>query len=151
MTVYHAISPQHTQEIASILAQQTKKGAVLAFFGNLGAGKTTFIRSFVEYFDIPSTAVCSPTFQYLNIYSGTLPIYHFDLYRLQSAADFIELGFDEFFSSDGIVCIEWAERIEKILPKNSVIIRLEHSFDKPDTLDSKSFQDETRYIHIGAQ
>jgi Predicted ATPase or kinase len=77
-----------------------------------------------------------PNFSYLNIYSGELTIYHFDLYRLKNSEDFLGMGFDEFLFSNGISCIEWSERIEDILPVDSIRI------------DIKATGENTREINI---
>ncbi len=71
--------------------------------------------------------VCSPTFTYLNIYKGPIDIYHFDLYRLRDEDEFLSMGFDEFFTADGICCIEWSERIQSILPENCIKVYLTHA------------------------
>jgi len=90
---------------------------VICFFGDLGAGKTTFIKGLVEgATGLSTSAVRSPTFTYLNIYEGTKPVYHFDLYRLKHESQFLEMGFDEYFEAGGICCIEWAEKIPSLLP-----------------------------------
>jgi tRNA threonylcarbamoyladenosine biosynthesis protein TsaE len=70
--------------------------------------------------------VQSPTFTYLNIYSGKATIYHFDLYRLHDIDQFLSMGFDEYFDAGGICCIEWAERIQNFLPSNAIKITLDH-------------------------
>lgn len=102
--------------------------AIICFFGDLGAGKTTLIKGIVSTLtDTPTEEVCSPTFSYLNIYEGKCPVYHFDLYRLNSVADFISLGFEEYFSKEGICCLEWSEKISSILPKNVHSITLKHA------------------------
>jgi tRNA threonylcarbamoyladenosine biosynthesis protein TsaE len=74
---------------------------------------------------MPPEDVSSPTFTYLHIYPG--PVYHFDLYRLKSAEEFLALGFDEYFNTDGIVCFEWAEKIASILPEKTLRITLKHA------------------------
>jgi tRNA threonylcarbamoyladenosine biosynthesis protein TsaE len=126
MPSYLAASLEETAHIAKMLAKTIPVGSVVAFFGDLGAGKTTFIRAFATHFGISSEEINSPTFQYLNIYKSPCPLYHFDLYRLRGIEDFLGLGFEEYFVSDGICLIEWAERIEAILPKNSILIRIRH-------------------------
>lgn len=98
--------------------------SVIAFNGNLGAGKTTFIRGVAVAFGIEECDVCSPTFIYLNIYQGKLPFYHFDLYRIPSAREFIDAGFEEFLHTGGICCIEWSEKIVSLLPKTTIHVSL---------------------------
>ena len=114
--------------MAQDLAPTLKKGAILAFFGDLGTGKTTFIRYLSELLSgVAPEIVTSPTFQYLNIYNGQQDIFHFDLYRLQNSTDFIHMGFDEMLLGDGICCIEWAERIKDILPDETISITITHA------------------------
>jgi tRNA threonylcarbamoyladenosine biosynthesis protein TsaE len=126
-SLYTSASLEETQHIAEQLANSIPAGSIIAFFGDLGAGKTTFIRLFAEQFGVMPDEVNSPTFQYLNIYKGSIPIYHFDLYRLRGVDDFLGMGFEETFESGGICCIEWAERIDAILPKENLhVVRIRH-------------------------
>jgi 2-amino-4-hydroxy-6-hydroxymethyldihydropteridine diphosphokinase len=114
----------YTECLAAALAEELKPGAVVALNGELSAGKTTFTRALVKA--LGSTAhVASPTFTILNIYPGKIPVYHFDFYRLQDAADLENTGGAEFIpSSDGITLIEWAEKIPEILPENYLEINI---------------------------
>ena len=93
---------------------------VLCFFGDLGSGKTTFIKGLVEGASgLSANSVSSPTFTYLNIYTGPqLVVYHFDLYRLRDVDEFLSMGFDEYMTAGGICCIEWSERIVELLPQH---------------------------------
>lgn len=114
-------------EFGGELAQQLKRGAVVALHGDLGAGKTTLAKGVIAALTSISTPeVQSPTFTYLNIYEGELPIYHFDLYRLKSHEDFIQLGFLDFLGENGICLIEWAERIAPLLPPLTLHVELSH-------------------------
>lgn len=100
---------------------------IVCFFGELAAGKTTFIKGLIHAAaQIASSEVQSPTFNYLNIYEGRKTIYHFDLYRLRDRDEFLSMGFDEFFDAGGICCIEWSERIEPLLPAHRITVTLEH-------------------------
>ncbi len=137
MPVYHVTSLAQTEGIAQALAPTLSQGAIVAFFGNLGTGKTSFIRALGTTLGIDEKSICSPTFQYLNIYDSAPQLYHFDLYRLKNEEEFIEMGFDEFFQIDGIVCIEWAERIEKIIPKKAIQIHLEHTKSETRRIEIK--------------
>lgn len=103
--------------------------SVVCFFGDLAAGKTTFIKGLVSGVEeiIPETAeVNSPTFVYLNIYEGKKTVYHFDLYRLRDADEFLSMGFDELFFAGGICCVEWSERIPALLPADRIHIVMAH-------------------------
>lgn len=109
--------------------KELKENSVICFFGDLGAGKTTFIKGIVSAFGGDPHEVTSPTFVYLNIYKGQRTIYHFDLYRLKKADEFLSMGFDELFFSGGICCIEWSERIEPFLPQH-IRIDISHLEEK---------------------
>ncbi|MFA6118326.1 MAG: tRNA (adenosine(37)-N6)-threonylcarbamoyltransferase complex ATPase subunit type 1 TsaE [Parachlamydiales bacterium] len=116
-----------TINIGIELGKKLPKGSVIAFFGSLGAGKTTLTKGIVEgVTSSKNIEVISPTFTYLNIYNPKHPIYHFDLYRIKNKNHFYAMGFEEYFSSEGICLIEWAENIKEILPKNTIIIKLKH-------------------------
>lgn len=105
-------SPEETFRQGVIIGKSLSSPCVIALKGDLGAGKTTLIKGIVHGFSgIDPRNVSSPTFTYLNIYAGSPPIYHFDLYRLRSAKDFLALGFDEYFEQEGICLIEWPELI----------------------------------------
>lgn len=124
---YSTSSAEQTSAVAVAFAKTLKPGDVLALFGQLGAGKTTFVKAIAqEITGIAANAVNSPTFQYLNIYPGSTPFYHFDLYRLRGAEDFLSMGFEELFYSGGICCIEWAERIQNILPPNVIRVSIHY-------------------------
>ncbi len=111
-------SASETQEIGKKLAKLLKPGDIVTLSGDLGAGKTTLVKGLVgELAKIHPREVASPTFTYLNIFSGTgIDIYHFDLYRLKNGEEFISMGFDEYLAKGQICCIEWPEKIDQQLP-----------------------------------
>lgn len=117
MSVWTTHSPEETEQVAALFGSDLPEGALLCLKGELGAGKTTFIRGLSKgVLGNAYLGVSSPTFVYLHSYEGNgKALHHFDLYRLKSAQEFIDLGFDEFIGSKGIVCIEWSERIEELL------------------------------------
>jgi tRNA threonylcarbamoyladenosine biosynthesis protein TsaE len=91
--------------------------------GDLGAGKTEFVRGFVAAL-APSAAVKSPSFSILNIYeTARFPVYHFDFYRLADASELLEIGFDEYVSGRGVCCIEWGTMFPEVLPGEAKIVR----------------------------
>lgn len=100
----------------------------MALLGDLGAGKTTFVKGIAEELgNCNCDLVTSPTFHYLNTYDTKPNIYHFDLYRLKQAEDFVHLGFLDYLeSNDGICLIEWAEKIFDFLPKTTLYVNLIH-------------------------
>jgi tRNA threonylcarbamoyladenosine biosynthesis protein TsaE len=114
-----------TQLLGRALGEAAQPGLVVALVGNLGAGKTRFVQAAAEGLDIPREAVNSPTFVLIHEYEGRLPVYHFDTYRLGDIDEFLELGADEYMSGDGVCFIEWADRMEEVLPKDRLTITFE--------------------------
>lgn len=117
-----------TQACAQQWAQQLKKNDIILLEGELGAGKTTFMKGLARGLGVASIdSVQSPTFTYLHIYEGNpLTVYHFDLYRLSGPEDFIQLGFEEFLEQGGVCCIEWPSRITPLLPASYWVVNLQH-------------------------
>lgn len=116
-----------TRQLGQALGHKLAPNTVVCFFGDLGAGKTTFIQGLVAgAAGCPPEDVSSPTFVYLNIYEGAKTVYHFDLYRLRDPEEFVKMGFDEFFQAGGICCLEWSERIASLLPPDAVRVRISH-------------------------
>lgn len=113
---------------AGVEFASTLKGSeIVAFFGEVGSGKTTFLKGMISALAKCSPdEITSPTFTYLHLYEGPTPIYHFDLYRLPNQDAFIKAGFFEYFQMPGICCIEWAEKIENQLPNQTIRVTLSH-------------------------
>ncbi len=101
-----------------------KGGDIVCLNGELGAGKTTLTKSIGLGLGV-SDYITSPTFALINEYSGRLPVYHFDVYRLENVEELYDLGFDEYFYGKGVCIIEWAEKIEKLLPRERVVLDIE--------------------------
>ena len=106
---------------------------MVALIGELGAGKTTLTKGIARGLEVPDL-VHSPTFTLIHEHRGRLPIYHFDLYRLDTPAQLDDLGYEEYFYGDGVCVIEWAEKIEGLLPDDRLEIRItgeddERAFD----------------------
>jgi tRNA threonylcarbamoyladenosine biosynthesis protein TsaE len=110
-------SSEETEEIGRRIAREhLKQGDVLCLTGDLGAGKTTLTKGIIqELTGSAKDAIVSPTFTYLNIYSGLSTVYHFDLYRLCCQEEFLEAGFDEFLNEEAICCIEWPDKLPETL------------------------------------
>jgi len=131
MHTFISASSEQTASIASILAKQLTKGDCLFFFGDLGSGKTTFIKTLASILTgISSDLIQSPTFQYVHQYDGTIKVCHFDLYRLEHEADFFDLGLDELITDDAICCIEWSERLSQNFSKNGILIKIKPKADE---------------------
>lgn len=116
-------SSDQTGAFAEQFSLNLKPNDILLLTGDLGAGKTTFVKGLVHGMG-SSDLVQSPTFVYLQIYEARLPIYHFDLYRFRSSSDFLAMGFEEYFTMGGITVIEWPERIADLLPPSALHIHL---------------------------
>lgn len=120
-------SPEASIRLGISLANDLKAADVVAFFGEMGSGKTTLIRGVCRGLG-SKDVVSSPTFTLINEYTGRLPIYHFDFYRIENRDEVWELGCEEYFCGDGICLIEWAEVVEDILPANRIEIYLKNLF-----------------------
>ena len=116
-------TPEETAAFGQKMALDLPPHSILALSGDLGAGKTTFVQGLAIGLGI-SEPVQSPTFVLLNIYADRL--FHFDLYRLKTPADFTRLGFEEYFQGGGICAIEWSERIASILPPQTLFLHFTH-------------------------
>ncbi len=113
---------EETIALGRKMASLLPAGTILALTGDLGAGKTTFVQGLALGLHIHEP-VQSPTFVLLNAYPN---LYHFDLYRLKSSADFTALGFEEYFYKHGITAIEWPDRIAELLPPNTIHIHFRY-------------------------
>lgn len=118
MKEYISNSPETTEAAAKDFASTLKGDEVIALYGGLGMGKTTFVRGLCSYFGIES-GVSSPTFAIVNEYSGSIKIFHFDMYRINSWDDLYSTGFFDYLGQ-GLCIIEWSENIEAALPQNTV-------------------------------
>ncbi|MFU8812609.1 MAG: tRNA (adenosine(37)-N6)-threonylcarbamoyltransferase complex ATPase subunit type 1 TsaE [Balneolaceae bacterium] len=113
---------EETKQLAEKIGREAEAGDIFCLKGTLGAGKTHFVKGFVRAFGILEEAVSSPTFTLVHEYDGSLPVYHFDCYRLNRAEEAIEIGAEEYFYGTGVCIIEWPERIEPILPSKRTTI-----------------------------
>jgi len=120
-------SSEETIALGHKVGKCLSDNTIVCFFGDLAAGKTTLIKGIASgVAGYPQDQVNSPTFVYLNIYEGSKKLYHFDLYRLQGADEFLSMGFDEMLFAGGVTCIEWSERIESLLPPDSIRVEILH-------------------------
>ena len=127
MTISH--SPAETIALARTLAATLRRGAVLALSGDLGAGKTHFVKGLAAGLGT-AASVTSPTFTLLHEYpGGRLPLYHFDFYRLDDADEALKIGLDEYLDGDGACVIEWAEKFPALLPPHTRWLRFSHRKD----------------------
>ena len=119
MTVYDSHSEWETEQIGEKIARECKDGDFLALYGDMGSGKTVFMRGFVGYL-VPQARVSSPTYAVLNVYEGEdICVNHFDMYRISSEDDLYSTGYEEVITR-GITVCEWSENIEDFLPETYI-------------------------------
>ena len=119
---------EETAYIGEILGRSLSDPLVIGLQGELGAGKTVFVRGAARGLGVLER-VSSPTFVLLKIYQGRLPVYHFDFYRLSTDESLDELGFEEYLPGDGVAFIEWAERLPELLPPEHLQVTIERFYD----------------------
>ena len=119
---------KETYNLGIEIAKKSKAGDCIALFGELGSGKTTFSKGIAKGLNIDED-ITSPTFNLVEIYDGKLKLYHFDLYRIEYDEEFDELSFEDYWEGDGLSVIEWAERAEYRLPRNTTKIYFEYLKD----------------------
>jgi tRNA threonylcarbamoyladenosine biosynthesis protein TsaE len=119
-------SVAETEAVAAELARTLRGGECIALNGELGAGKTQFVRGLVRGLGGNQRAVSSPTFVLLNVYEGgRLAVYHLDAYRVHGAEDFESIGFSELLEQQGVVVVEWASRVGGAIPANAIAVNIE--------------------------
>ena len=120
--VYFTDNAEQTSALGEQFAKSLKKGAVVLLKGEMGAGKTVFVKGVARALGI-TERITSPTYAYMNDYDGVL--YHYDCYRLSSGEDAEGLGLTDYFYADGICIIEWSENIADVLPQNCIEVKIE--------------------------
>jgi tRNA threonylcarbamoyladenosine biosynthesis protein TsaE len=139
-------TPQETERIGELVGSMLTRGDIIALAGELGAGKTTLVRGMAQGMGIEGSEVASPSFTLVNEYEGPLPLYHIDLYRLDDEEDLLGIDYEEYIRGDGAVVIEWADRIPRAVPAESLWIRLRYLDDERREITLQAFGD--RYEKI---
>jgi|LDZU01.1.fsa_nt_gi tRNA threonylcarbamoyladenosine biosynthesis protein TsaE len=121
--IYISNNPETTVSLGEKLGKLLRRGDIIAFMGDLGAGKTCFVQGIAAGLDSKSYT-SSPSFSIIREYNAKMPIYHFDLYRLNSQEEIEKLGYEEYFYGNGITLIEWADRIRNYLPGELLVINI---------------------------
>lgn len=113
------------EEFIQYISQSDAQSNIFAFYGHMGAGKTTFVTAICKALGVEDT-VNSPTFTIVNEYRAAkgFPVYHFDFYRINKLQEAYEIGIDEYFSGDGLCLIEWPEKIEELLPEDIIKVTI---------------------------
>jgi tRNA threonylcarbamoyladenosine biosynthesis protein TsaE len=118
-------SEEETERLGQALAAVCESGTVIGLVGPLGAGKTRLVRAIAEALGVNPIAIASPTFVLIHEYEGRLPVYHLDVYRLTSLAEFEDLGPADYWSAGGVCLVEWADRVRALMPTDAWEIRIE--------------------------
>ena len=121
----HCDGIDRTFELGQAVGRALVGGEVFALNGPLGAGKTQFVKAVASGLGYPPRLVCSPSFVLVREYPARLRIYHIDAYRLQSEAELLALGVEEMVEPSAVVLLEWAEKVESVLPQNTVTVKME--------------------------
>lgn len=124
-----SFSSEDTFRLGFMLGEKAKKGDVYCLSGELGAGKTVFTQGFAKGMGIEEV-VNSPTFTIIQQYTGRLPLYHFDVYRISDIDEMEEIGYMDYFYGDGVCLIEWAELIDELLPPARISIQIKKNLDR---------------------
>ena len=127
-TITH--SPDQTRALGRKLAQALQGGTVVAFTGDLGAGKTAFVSGMAEGLGIEER-VTSPTFTIVNEYEGgRLPLFHFDMYRLGSADELFHIGWEDYLARNGVCAVEWSENVEEAMDGDTIRVDISRGQDE---------------------
>jgi len=126
--VLNSASEQDTERFGAELAAKLKPGSVVAMYGGLGMGKTAFTRGMAMGLGL-ECRVNSPTFTIVNEYLGKTPLFHFDMYRLGSADELFEIGWEDYLERGGICSVEWSENVEEAFPSDAVRVRFSRVSD----------------------
>lgn len=123
MITFTTNSAEETIELGKKIGSLLQKGDIIAMQGTLAAGKTTITKGIAEALGVKDT-ITSPTFCLISEYEGKMPLYHMDVYRLDGAEDFANLGTEDMLYGEGVSIIEWSEKIMEELPKKTIILKL---------------------------
>ena len=124
MAEFISHSQLETEEMGQKLAEKLPGGSVVAMYGDLGAGKTAFVRGMAKGMGL-SCRVSSPTFTIVNEYLGERELIHFDMYRLSSADELFDIGWEDYLSRGAVCAVEWSENVQDAFVGDEVVVRLE--------------------------
>lgn len=117
-------SEKETEQVGEQLAGKVRPGSIVALYGDLGAGKTAFVRGLARGLGL-DCRVSSPTFTLVNEYHGDQELYHFDMYRLSGADELYGIGWDDYLDRGGICAVEWSENIDEAFTGGEIVVRIE--------------------------
>lgn len=142
--IFETNSPEQTEALGAKLAFQLKPGTVIAYRGDLGAGKTAFTRGLARGLGI-TEPVTSPTYTIVNEYlTGKMPLFHFDMYRLHSSDDLFDIGWEDYLERGGVCAVEWSENVADAM-ENALWVTIEKTGDSTRRI---TLSGGDRYAHI---
>ena len=128
--IYQTNAPAETEAVGAALAAVLTPGTIIAYTGDLGAGKTAFTRGLARGLGC-ADRVTSPTYTIVNEYlSGRLPLFHFDMYRLESSDDLWDIGWEDYLERGGVCAVEWSELVADALPSHTIFVRFDRLADQ---------------------
>ena len=128
MPIYHSRNEAETEELGCRLARQLPDGAVVALYGDLGAGKTAFVRGMARGMGL-TCRVSSPTFTIVNEYLGERELIHFDMYRLSGADELFEIGWEDYLARGAVCAVEWSEKVQDAFFGDEIRVSIEKRGD----------------------
>lgn len=137
-----------TLKLGEIIGKSINPGSIIALTGDLGAGKTVFVKGIARGLGVKEEPN-SPTFVIMNSYEGRMPLYHFDLYRLSDEDEMIGIGYEEYFYGDGVCAVEWADRIQEIFPDNTIYVEIkipESDIEDSETKREVSIKGKSKWV-----
>lgn len=140
-------SPEETMAFGRCLGSALQAGDVICISGELGAGKTHLTKGIARGLGIVD-AITSPTYTILQIYEGKIPLYHFDLYRVEDAGELYDIGFEEYVFGQGACIIEWADKFGESMPRERLVISLEYGDNAEIERSIKLEARGSRYRHL---
>ncbi len=131
--IYHLSigKPDQVEELTKLIHRLSSEFQIFCFQGEMGSGKTTYIKSICSAFGVDDGEMSSPSFAIVNEYSGqnARVVYHFDLYRIEDPSELLHIGWEDYLTSNNLIFIEWPEKAMSLIPEDAVIIRIGHESD----------------------
>ena len=134
-------SPEETEAVGRKLAAQLQPGDVLAYYGDLGAGKTAFVRGMARGMGL-DCRVSSPTFTIVNEYLGQRELIHFDMYRLSSADELFDIGWEDYLARGAVCVVEWSEKVQDAFFGDEIVVRIDKLSDTERRITIDNWQEE---------
>ncbi len=138
--ILHTRSEKETENAGRELASLLRPGSVVALYGDLGAGKTAFVRGLACGLGL-DVRVSSPTFTIVNEYLGPVPLFHFDMYRINGADELFDIGWDDYLERGGICAVEWSENISGAIPEEAIRVLIRKTDDTSREIEIKFPED----------